>query len=90
MRAILEPDYFVKMIEKAEDARDKEIMAIEQGQKIKLTEPKKHEMTWAELQALPNDEYLMKTVLPPLYCGMQALELTRPVAPHEFLAMYLL
>ena len=30
-RAILEPDYFIKLIEQAEHARDEEIERIEQG-----------------------------------------------------------
>jgi hypothetical protein len=39
---------------------------------------------------LPDSEYLMKTVLPVLYMGMRTVDLERPNAPLEYLAMYLL
>ena len=42
------------------------------------------------MQALPNEEYLMKTVLPVLYQGMRVVDQQRPVAPLEYLALYLL
>ena len=45
---------------------------------------------WAKMQALPNEEYLMKTVLPVLYQGMRVIDLERPNAPLEYLALYLL
>ena len=45
---------------------------------------------WAKMQALPNEAYLMKTVLPVLYQGMRIVDQQRPVAPLEYLALYLL
>ena len=41
-------------------------------------------------QSLSNEEYLMKTVLPVLYQGMKIVDQQRPVAPLEYLALYLL
>ena len=35
-------------------------------------------------------EYLMRTVLPVLYQGMRVVDLERPNAPLEYLALYLL
>jgi len=68
-RAVLEPDYFIKLIEQAELARDQEIEKIEQG--LESDEEHKHEKggqsEWEKLQTLPNEEYLMKTILPVLY-----------------------
>ena len=45
---------------------------------------------WAKLQALPNEEYLMRCVMPVLYQGMRVVDQQRPVAPLEYLALYLL
>ena len=45
---------------------------------------------WEKLQNLPNEEYLMRTVLPVLYQGMRVVDLERPVCPLEYLAVYLL
>lgn len=45
---------------------------------------------WEELQSLPKDEYLMWTVGPLLYLGMNMLTLERPKNPHEQLAAFLL
>lgn len=89
-RAVLEQDYFIKMIELAEGERDKEIERVEMGLEEGETIEKPTEMTWEELQRTPNEEYLMKTVLPVLYQGMRAVDLERPICPLEFLALYLL
>lgn len=63
-RAVLEPDYFIKQIEIAEQARDDEIDRVEAG----VTEEKEEEGAeeakeaavneWEELQKLPNEQYL--------------------------------
>jgi hypothetical protein len=45
---------------------------------------------WDRLQKSGNEEYLMKTVLPVLYQGMRVVDLERPAAPLEYLALYLL
>ena len=45
---------------------------------------------WETLQNCSNEEYLMKTVLPVLYQGMKVVDQQRPVAPLEYLALYLL
>jgi hypothetical protein len=67
-RAVLEPDYFIKQIELAEQNRDDEIERVEAGidEKDELVD-QDLENEWDKLQKLPNDEYLMKTVLPVLY-----------------------
>lgn len=39
---------------------------------------------------MPDAEYLMRTVLPVLYQGMRVVDLERPSAPLEYLALYLL
>ena len=39
---------------------------------------------------MPDADYLMRTVLPVLYMGMRVVDLERPNAPLEYLAMYLL
>jgi len=70
-RAILEPDYFVKLIETAEQSRDEEIRKIEAGiaeEEFEVYRKKvETESDWEKLQNLPDAEYLMKTVLPVLY-----------------------
>jgi hypothetical protein len=91
-RAILEGDYFLKSIALAEQSRDEEIERIEAGipeEEDDEAQPDEGQ-EWRELQALPNEEYLMKTVLPVLYQGMKIVDQQRPVAPLEYLAMYLL
>lgn len=45
---------------------------------------------WNDLQAMSNEEYLQKTVLPVLYQGMKILDRDRPEAPLEYLSMFLL
>jgi len=49
-----------------------------------------HENEWEALQNASNEEYLMKTVLPVLYQGMKIVDQQRPIAPLEYLALYLL
>lgn len=92
-RAILEVDYFIKMIEQAEQARDEEVERIEGG----MLDPAEEDVEepqvdneWDKLQNCSNEEYLMKTVLPVLYQGMKVIDQQRPVAPLEYLALYLL
>ena len=93
-RAILEPDYFIKMIEAAETSRDEEIEKVELGLKdpnADLEGEEKPEVDeWKNLQDSSNEEYLMRTVLPVLYQGMKVVDQQRPVAPLEYLALYLL
>lgn len=99
-RAILESDYFIKMIEAAESKRDEEIQRIEAGieEEDKTT---RHgaasigsiegvETEWEKIQNLPDSEYLMRTVLPVLYQGMKVVDLERPAAPLEYLSLFLL
>ena len=94
LKVILEPDYFIRMIEQCEENRSTELANLEKGIFEDMDELKDREKVveteWQKLQNMPNDEYLMKTVLPVLYQGMQTLEQQRPVAPLEFLAIYLL
>lgn len=66
-RAILEPDYFIKMIEIAEQEREQEIERIENGQESDEEGKHEEENEWDKLQKLPNEEYLMKTILPVLH-----------------------
>lgn len=92
-RAITEVDYFIKMIEAAEQNRDDEIDRIESGQVDPAEEEgatPAQDNEWEALQNAPNEEYLMRTVLPVLYQGMKVVDQQRPVAPLEYLAMYLL
>jgi hypothetical protein len=89
----MEPDYFIKAIEHAESKRSEEIERIESGavdadEEIRRQET--HFAEWEKLQNTPNDEYLMKTILPVLYQGMKVVDLERPEAPLEYLALYLL
>lgn len=37
-----------------------------------------------------DQEYLMRTVMPVLYQGMRVVDIERPSAPLEFLALYIL
>lgn len=82
------------MIEIAETKRDEEIRRVEAG----IAEPEyeqvkkkvQSETDWEILQKLPDAEYLMRTVLPVLYQGMRVVDLERPNAPLEYLAIYLL
>ena len=97
-KAILEPEYFIKKIEECEMKRDEEIRRIEAG--IEETEPKTghqsmasldgSETEWEKIQKMDDASYLMRTVLPVLYQGMRVVDLERPAAPLEYLALYLL
>merc|ERR1712110_177110 len=98
-RAILESDYFIKMIETAEARRDEEIQRVEAGieeetkTKIGVTSAGSvdgGETEWEKIQNLPDAEYLMRTILPVLYQGMKTVDLERPAAPLEYLSLYLL
>jgi len=93
-RAILEPDYFVKLIETAVAKRDEDIARVEQGdtsftQEI-MQENQEAESEWERIQKLSDQDYLMRTVLPVLYQGMRVVDMERPNAPLEYLALYLL
>jgi hypothetical protein len=96
IRAVLEPDYFVKLIEQAVMTRDEEIQREETGIVDEQDygegwrQKEKSETEWEKLQKMSDGDYLMKTVLPVLYEGMQVLDLERPNVPIEYLAMYLL
>ena len=93
-RAILEPDYFIKLIEQAEHKRTEEIERVESGALDSEEEEAQRQSSqfaeWEKLQAANNEEYLMKTILPVLYQGMKVIDLERPEAPLEYLALYLL
>ena len=93
-KAILESDYFVKQIELCEAKRDDEIRKMEAGiaeeQYEQVNKKLDTETDWEKLQKLQDSEYLMKTVLPVLYMGMRTVDLERPNAPLEYLALYLL
>lgn len=93
-RAILEPDYFIKMIEMAEQSRDDEIERVESGQVEDIeADPntdREVQDEWGKLQSASNEEYLAKTILPVLYQGMKKTDLVRPDAPLEYLALFLL
>lgn len=69
-RAVLESDYFINLIKVAEELRDEEIDKIEAGydfdDESNIGKPKPGD-EWRKLQTAPNDEYLMRTVLPVLY-----------------------
>lgn len=67
-RAILESDYFVKMIESCENKMDEDIEKMEKG--VYSDEEAKDEQEEGEFEKLhgaPNEEYLIKTVMPILY-----------------------
>ena len=48
------------------------------------------EYEWDNLMKLPNDQYLLKTVAPLLYQGLNFIAKERPKNPLEFLALYML
>ena len=92
-RAVVESDYFIKLIEACEQKRDEEIERYENGEASEdedLLNKEGAQNEWEQLQGLPNEEYLMKTVLPVLYQGMKVVSIERPTAPLDYLAMYLL
>jgi hypothetical protein len=78
VRAVIEHDYFIQLIEKAEKAREQQIEKIELGYKSEGDEEPETpsvETEWDKIQTLPDSEYLLKTVLPVLYQGMTVLDL---------------
>ena len=93
-KAIMEADYFIKLIEAAEHKRTEEIERVESGglEEEEQAQQKKVSVQkeWERLQSANNEEYLMRTVLPVLYQGMKIVDLERPEAPLEYLALYLL
>ena len=98
-RAILETDYFIRCIEQCEENRDAQIKRIESGiEDTDVTAPiqqndteeEKNRAEWDKLQKMTDGDYLMRTVLPVLYQGIRVVDLERPAAPLEYLAMYLL
>ena len=93
-KAILEADYFIKQIEAAEQKRTDEIERVESGgvedEEQEQEKKSKVQKEWERLQSANNEEYLMRTVLPVLYQGLKIVDLERPEAPLEYLALYLL
>ena len=95
-RAVLEPDYFIRLIEEAERSRGEEVRKRELGfregddAETDCCSERDPESEWDRLQRLPDSQYLLRTVLPVLYQGMTVVDLQRPTAPLEFLALYLL
>ena len=84
-RAIQESDYFLKCIEECVANRDEDIRAHESTSLVQV-----QPSAWDAMQQLPDEEYLLKTVLPVLYQGMKVVDMQRPEAPLEYLALYLL
>lgn len=83
------------MIEIAEQNRDEEIEKVEAGIESVFEEQEEPEVSgdvseWHKIQQMSNEDYLMRTVLPVLYQGMKLVDQQRPVAPLEYLALYLL
>ena len=76
-RAILEPEYFIKKYEDADEKRELEIQRVESGiedevESSKITTAQdsviEGESTeWEKMQAMNDADYLMRTVLPVLY-----------------------
>jgi hypothetical protein len=89
--AILDDEWFVKQIEICERARDQEIERLQEGiLSSEDEEDVEHVNDFENLQNLPNQEYLIKTVAPLLYQGMNLIASQRPQNPVEFLALYML
>ena len=102
-RAILEPEYFIKKYEDADEKRDIEIQRVESGieEEADLSPSAKmataqdsviegEATEWEKIQALNDVDYLTRTILPVLYQGMRVIDLERPAAPLEYLSLYLL
>lgn len=100
-RALLESDYFLKLIEMCEITRDAEISAIESGQPfsaVQAQNPKDADVTILdELKQgetskpqLSNEDYLTKSVMPLVYNGLKILAAERPQNPLKYLALYML
>ena len=89
--AILDDQYFLKKIKECERARDWEIERLQDGILSSEDEvEEQQENKWETLQNLPNEEYLLKTVAPLLYQGLNHIATERPTNPIEFLVLYLL
>lgn len=89
--AILDDQWFIKQIEICERARDIEIEKLHEG--ILSSEDEEDVQSVNEFESLknlPNQEYLIKTVAPLLYQGMNLIASQRPQNPIEFLALYML
>ena len=54
----MEADYFIKMIEQAEQARDEEIERVETGYVREDAEEPAVENEWKNLQEMSNEQYL--------------------------------
>ena len=98
-KAILEPEYFIKKYEDADEKRDLEIQRVESGIEDEFEAKKLSSMQdsiegteteWEKIQKMNDADYLMRTVLPVLYQGMRVIDLERPAAPLEYLSLYLL
>ena len=98
-RALLENDYFIKAIEHCESERDKEMHRYETGVEepditVELASACSRRTEagteWERMQRLPDADYLQRTVLPVLFQGMRVIDVERPAAPLEYLAVYLL
>ena len=103
-RAILEPEYFIKKYEDADEQRDLEIQRVEAGieeEREAVSQSRKgavsqkdtienQETEWEKIQNMSDADYLMRTVLPVLYQGMRVVDLERPSAPLEYLSLYML
>ena len=89
--AIIDPDYFIKMINIWEENRDNEIERLQLGiLSNDEDEIKKSENEWDALMKLPNEEYILKTVAPLLYQGLTLIATERPQNPIEFLSLFML
>ena len=53
-------------------------------------EGQKDEDEWEDLMKLSNEEYIMRTVAPLLYQGLNMIATERPKNPIEFLSLYML
>ncbi len=99
-RAILEPEYFIKKYEDADEQRDLEIQRVEAGiedENVAHSQVSRQmdsiegqDTEWEKIQKMNDADYLMRTVLPVLYQGMRIVDLERPSAPLEYLSLYLL
>ena len=89
--AITDPDYFIKMVDLWESNRDEEIERMQLGI-LSLNEEEKAESKneWEELIKLPNEQYLLQTIVPLLYQGLNLLATVRPQDPIEFLSLFML
>ena len=76
-RAILEPEYFIKKYEDADEKRDLEIQRVESGIEDEATQAKQSTLQdsviegeateWEKIQSMNDADCLMRTVLPVLY-----------------------